>query len=212
MAIDGHGTDLFTIDRNTGAASAVHPITGLGSPAYVMGIAVDPYMGLMYGIEIATSTLVAIDKTNGAAAVIGPIGYTTRYSQGLDFDAATGVLYLDSIAVDTVNHANRQNLYELNIYTGHASLIGPIGNEVIQLGAFGIAEPAGPCSRPSDQEWLSLNPASGTTIPAGSTPVSATVDATSASAGDVLSGTVCAASTDPVGRMVATPITVTVTP
>jgi DNA-binding beta-propeller fold protein YncE len=211
-AIDGHGTDVFTIDRNTGTASAVHPITGLGSPAYVMGLAVEPYTGLMYGIEIATSALVAIDKTTGAASVIGPLGHTTRYSQGLAFDAATGELYLSSIAIDAVNHAYSQNMYTIDIYTGHANFIGPIGNDIIELGAFGIVQPAGPCSHPSDQPWLSLSPSSDTTIPAGSTTVVASIDATGASAGDVLSGTLCAASNDPAHRMVATPITATVTP
>jgi hypothetical protein len=211
-AIDGHGTDLFAIDRNTGAASAIRPITGLGSPTYVMGITVDPYTGLMYGIEIATSSLIAIDKTTGAAGVIGPLGYTTLYSQGLGFDAATGALYLASIAVDTVSHLDSQNMYTVDLYTGHANLIGSIGNDIVQLGAFGIARPAGPCSHPADQTWLSPSSASGTTIPSGSTPVAASIDATGMNAGDVLSGTICAVSNDPAHRMLPVPVTVTVTP
>lgn len=208
VAIDGFGTDLFTIDKTTGAITSIGPITGLGSPTYVMGLAIEPYTGLMYGIEIASSSLIAIDKTTGAASEIGPLGYTTRYSHGLSFSPAGGVLYLASIDFDT----SSQNMYTVDVYTGHASLIGSIGNDIAQLGAFGIAEPAGPCSQPSDQAWLTLSPASGTTLPSGSTPVTVSVDASGANAGDVLSGTVCAASNDPIHHMVVTPIKVTVTP
>jgi uncharacterized repeat protein (TIGR01451 family) len=187
--------------------SLIAPITGLGSQAYVMGIAVDPNTGLMYGIEILTSSLVAIDKTTGAATTIGALGYTTRYSQGLDFDAATGVLYLASIDYD----AAVQNMYTVDTATGAATLIGAIGNDILQLGAFGIAEPSGPCGQPSDLPWLSLSPNGGTTAPGADTPMTATIDATGTADGDILSGTVCVRSNDPDEHVVAVPISVNVT-
>jgi DNA-binding beta-propeller fold protein YncE len=207
-AINGFGTDLFTIDRTTGATKSIGTITGLGSPSFVMGMAVEPYTGLMYGIEIASSSLVAIDKTTGTASVIGPLGYTTRYSQGLGFNPKTGILYLTSIDIDS----SSQNLYEVDIQTGHASLVDRIGNDIVQLGAFGVAEPAGSCSRPSDQSWLSLGPVAGVTPPSDSVPVIASIDTTDMHAGDVLSGVICAASNDPNRRMVTIPIAITVTP
>jgi uncharacterized repeat protein (TIGR01451 family) len=206
-AIDGSGTDLFTVDTTTGAMTLVGPITGLGSQAYVMGLAVDPNTGLMYGIEVVSSSLVAIDKTTGAATTIGALGFTTRFGQGLDFDAATGVLYLASIDYS----AGMQNMYTVDTVTGGATLISPIGNNVIQLGAFGIAVPSGPCGTPADQPWLSLNPTSGTTGPGSDTPVTATIDATGAADGDILSGTVCVRSNDPDEHVVAVPISVNVT-
>jgi uncharacterized repeat protein (TIGR01451 family) len=207
-AIDGSGTDLFTVDTTTGAMTLVGPITGLGSQAYVMGLAVNPNTGLMYGIEIVSSSLVAIDKTTGAATTIGPLGYSTRFGQGLDFNAATGVLYLASIDYGA---GGSQNMYTVDLDTGAATLIGPIGNNIIQLGAFGIAVPSGPCGTPADQPWLSLNPTSGTTGPGSDTPVTVTIDATGASDGDVLSGTVCVRSNDPDEHVVAVPISVNVT-
>ena len=206
-AIDGSGTDLFTIDRATGAMTLIAPISGLGAQAYVMGLAVDPDTGLMYGIEIVTSSLVAIDKTTGAATTIGALGYTTRYSQGLDFDAATGVLYLASIDYD----AAVQNMYTVDTATGAATLIGAIGNDILQLGAFGIAEPSGPCGQPSDLPWLSLSPNGGTTAPGADTPMTATIDATGTADGDILSGTVCVRSNDPDEHVVTVPISVNVT-
>src|SRR4029079_1830095 len=113
-AIDGSGTDLFTVDTTTGNMTLVAPISGLGPQAYVMGLAVDPNTGLMYGIEIVTSSLVAIDKTTGAATTIGSLGVPTRFGQGLDFDGATGVLYLASIDYATV----MQNMYTVDTVTG----------------------------------------------------------------------------------------------
>ena len=206
-AIDGSGTDLFTVDTTTGNMTLVAPISGLGPQAYVMGLAVDPNTGLMYGIEIVTSSLIAIDKTTGAATTIGSLGYQTRFGQGLDFNAATGVLYLASIDYGA---GGSQNMYTVNLTTGQASLIAPIGNNIIQLGAFGIAVPSGPCGQPSDLPWLSLNPTSGTTAPGSDTPVTVTIDATGSVDGDVLSGTVCVRSNDPDEHTVEVPVEYTV--
>ena len=201
-AIDGSGTDLFTVDLDTGNMTLIAPISGLGPQAYVMGLAVDPNSGLMYGIEIATSSLVAIDKSNGNAAVVGSLGYTTRYAQGLDFNAATGTLYLASIDYS----AGTQNMYKVDTTTGIATLIAPIGSNVVQLGAFAIAIPSGPCAQPQDLPWLSLSAQGGTTLGGGSSPVTAAIDGTGTQPGDVLSGTVCVTSNDSHKHVVAVPI------
>ncbi|HEX5124059.1 MAG TPA: hypothetical protein VFV97_12500 [Rhodanobacteraceae bacterium] len=206
-AIDGSGTDLFTVDTATGAMTLVGPITGLGGTAFVMGLAVDPNTGLMYGIEVVSSALVAIDKTTGAAATIGALGYTTAFSQGLDFDAATHTLYLASIDYATF----AQNMYTVDIATGAASIIGPIGNNIAQLSAFGIAIPAGPCSQPADQPWLSIAPSTGTTPGGADMPTTVTIDATSANPGDTLAGTVCVRSNDPDEPVVEVPVSFDVT-
>jgi hypothetical protein len=66
------------------------------------------------------------------------------------------------------------------------------------------------CFQPQDLPWLALDPLSGTTPPSGATPITATIDATNANAGDVLAGTVCATSNDPMQHRLGTPITVNV--
>jgi hypothetical protein len=205
-AINGSSTDLFTVDLTTGAMSLVGTISGLGPSSYVMGLAVDPSSGNMYGIEILTSSLVAIDKTNGNASVIGALGYSTRFGQGLDFNAATGTLYLASIDYST----GSQNMYTVDTSSGVASLIAPIGNNIIQLGSFAIAIPSGPCGTPTDQPWLSLNPTSGTTPGGSDTPVTVTINATGFNDGDTLAGTVCVRSNDPDEHTVAVPVEYTV--
>lgn len=209
-AINGSSTDLFTVDTTTGAYTLVGTISGVGSGgSYVMGIAVDPNTGLMYGIEIVTSSLVAIDKTTGAGTTIGALGFSTRFSQGLDFDAASGIMYLASI---DYGNTGAQNMYTVDTSTGTATLVGEIGSSIIQLGAFAVAVPSGPCGQPADQPWLSISPTGGTTPGGSNTPTTVTINAAGFSDGDVLAGTLCVRSNDPDERTVPVPVEYTVGP
>ena len=209
-AINGSSTDLFTVDTTTGAYTLVGNISGVGSGgSYVMGIAVDPNTGLMYGIEIVTSSLVAIDKTTGAGTTIGALGHLTRFSQGLDFDAASGIMYLASI---DYGGSGAQNMYTVETSSGTATLVGEIGSSIIQLGAFAVAVPSGPCGQPADQPWLSINPTGGTTPGGSDTPTTVTINAAGFNDGDVLSGTLCVHSNDPDERTVPVPVEYTVGP
>jgi len=60
----------------------------------------------------------------------------------------------------------------------------------------GYGETNAPCADPADVPWLSVNPAAGTTAPAGSTPVDVTLDSTGLGAGIYLAN-LCVASDDP---------------
>jgi hypothetical protein len=206
-AISGDMTDLFTVDTTTGAMTLVGTINGVGEPSYVMGLAVDPSNGLMYGIEIVSSTLIAIDKTSGDASTVGSLGFSTRFGQGLDFNAATHTLYLASI---DYGGGTGQNMYTVDLTTGAASLVGPFPSGTIQIGAFGIAVPNGPCGTPADQPWLSLSPTSGTTAGGDDSPVTVSINAAGTSDGDTLAGTICVRSNDPDEAVVEVPVTYTV--
>lgn len=211
--INGSGvsTDLYTIDPGTGAYTLVGPISGsIGASGYafVMGIAVDPSSGLMYGIEIVSSTLIAIDKTTGAASTIGPLGYTTRYAQGMAFNPANGQLYVQNIDLGTGTSITAT----VDTGTGTATQIGAVGSNIIQMGAFGVAVPNGPCAQPQDLPWLSFDTSSGTTPPSGSSPVSVMLDGNGFTEGDVVDGTVCVHSNDPTNRLIEVPAEMTVGP
>jgi hypothetical protein len=82
----GASSHLWTIDRVTGATAQVGEITGA---ACIIGIAVDP-TGLMYGLDIVSDSLFAIDKTTGNASLIGSLGFNAGYAQDMTFDQATG--------------------------------------------------------------------------------------------------------------------------
>jgi hypothetical protein len=196
------GSSLYTIDQGTGAPTLVG---ALPNEACTVAIAFDPD-GNLFGLDIVSDGLFAIDKTNASDSLIGSIGFNANYAQDMAFDEATGILYLAGFNLDV----GGQFMYTVDTTSGLATLIGAIGSAFGEVDAMGIETAGGPCSAPLDLPWLSLAPLTGTTPPAGSTPVTASIDGAGTTDGDVLSGTVCAASNDPNNHTLATPITVTV--
>lgn len=196
----GSSSHLYTIDRNTGAATLVGEMTGM---ACAIWIAVGPD-GLMYSVDIVDDALYAVDKTNGATSLKGSVGFNVNYGQDADFDQGTGILYWAAVNADTGSAEMRT----VDLDTGASSLVYSLGGtQIVGLATETIG---GPCAQPQDLPWLSLDPIAGTTPPSGATPASATIDATAANAGDVLEGNVCATSNDPLHHRVGTPVTVTV--
>jgi hypothetical protein len=200
----GTASHLWTIDPATAAPSAVGEI--IGAPC-IVAVAVNA-QGEMYGFDISTDALYAIDKTNGNAVLIGSIGFNANYAQDMAFDQSTGILYLAGFDFDTTT----DSIYTIDLTTGAANIVGPIGPLVGQVDAMGIETVGGPCMQPQDLPWLSLSPTAGTTPPLSAAPITASIDGTGSVVGDTLSGTVCATSNDPVNHTVATQIAVTVTP
>jgi hypothetical protein len=194
----GSGSTLYTIDQNTGASTAVG---ALANETCSIAIAFDPG-GNLYSVDIINDALYAVDKTNGSDSLIGSIGFNANYAQDMAFDESTGILYLAGFDVGAFS----ESIYTLDLQTGTASLVGPIGPSLQEVDAMGIETVGGPCAQPQDLPWLSLSPLSGTTPPNGSSPVTATIDGTGTVQGDVLSGTVCAASNDPQQHTLAVPI------
>ncbi|MBO9662684.1 hypothetical protein [Dokdonella sp.] len=196
----GVGSDLYKYDLATGTPTRVGAISGIGASGYslVMGLAVDSN-GLMYGVEIASSSLVAIDKTTGAATTIGALGVSARFSQSLSFDPETGTLYL--------LEGQSNSLYTVDPATGEATLIGAVGGEAdAQVAAFAIAIGHGPCAQLQDLPWLSIAPAGGTTLPDGTDPVTLTLDGAGLADGEVRDGTLCVRSNDPDRSLVRIPV------
>jgi hypothetical protein len=199
----GSSSTLYTIDQNTGASTVVGT---LANETCSIAIAFDPD-GNLYSLDVINDALYAVDKTNANDSAIGSIGFNANYAQDMAFDESTGILYLAGFDGDNFTDST----YTVDLQTGTATLIGPIGASTGEVDAMDIETVGGPCAQPQDLPWLSLDPPGGTTAPSGSSPVNATIDATGANDGDILSGTVCASSNDPVSHTLATPITVTVT-
>jgi len=87
------GTNLYTINVATGAATLVTPFSGAPTGMLLIDIAVHPFTGQMYGHDIGTDSLLSIDKVTGAITTIGPTGFAANFAQGMDFDPQTGTLY-----------------------------------------------------------------------------------------------------------------------
>jgi hypothetical protein len=202
-------SSLIRIDPDTAEAELVGPITGVGDPTFgtvIIDIAVDPN-GLMYGVDIVTDTLVAIDKTTGDAQTIGSIGFDANFSEGLDFDDSTGKVYFS--AYD--NALGAAEMYTLDTETGAGTLIGPIGPhpEDTQYPALAIARLVGACAYPEDVPWLAFSTTRGSTAPGETTPIGVTFDATSLSTGEYTAD-ICVNSNDIANKRLAVPVTLTV--
>ncbi|MGA9422661.1 MAG: DUF4394 domain-containing protein, partial [Rhodanobacteraceae bacterium] len=189
---------LGTIDLTTGAVTEIGTVDGL-----VIDIAIDP-SGNMYGVDIIGDTTVAIDKTSGASQIIGSIGFNANYAEGLDFNEATDTLYFAGYNASS----GTGNLYTIDLSTGAANLVGPIGSGD-EMDAFAVAVPSGPCGTPADVPWLSESPTSGTTAPGSSDDVTVTFDATGLTAG-VYDANLCVHSDDPNNATVTVPVEFTV--
>jgi len=202
----GLASTLYTIDPATGTATSIGPITNGGR---VIEIAASP-SGQLYGVDIDADALIAIDKATGAATVIGPLGFNAEFAEGLDYDAATGVLYFAAVNDESVFSQPGQ-MYTIDAATGHASLVGGISADPAgaQISAFAIAVSGGGCATPEDVPWLSAAPPSGTTAGGASADVTVTFDATALTAGSY-SANLCVGSNDPDQATVAVPVTLTV--
>lgn len=206
MLVPAAGSNqLYRIDVAAGTGTLVGPVAGGGLPAnaIVIAIAVSPD-GLMYGIEIQNDVLVAIDKTDGTPAVIGPTGVNANFAQDMDFDPSTGILYWAGY----LGGGNSQ-MFTVDTSTGAATPIGPVAGGA-ELLSFSVAVAGGNCSDPADVPWLSVDAGSGT-VPAGgpADEVEVTLDATGLANG-VHEASLCVRSNDPSRALVEVPVEFTV--
>jgi hypothetical protein len=202
-------SSLVKIDPDTADAEFVGPISGVGDPnggTAIIDIAVDAN-GLMYGVDIVTDTLVAIDKTTGEASTIGSIGFDANYIEGLDFDDTTNTLYFAAFDMGL----GQAEMYVLNTETGEGTPVGQIGADPseTQYAAFAIARTAGICSYPENVPWLSYSASRGSTDPGATTPITVTFDATTLAPGNY-SANVCVNNNDLAHQRFAVPVSLTV--
>lgn len=190
-------SSLYLIDRNTADATLIGTIPS----RRIFDIAIDP-SGLMYGLDIINDVLVAIDKATAETQAIGSTGLDLWFSQGLDFDAETGILYLTGM------DGSFASAYTVDPFTGQASLIGSLERETA---ALAIAKPGPVCGTP---DWLSTDADSGVLAPdpefANPDEVTLTFDTTGLTPGNYET-LLCLYSNDPQRRRVMFPVTLTVT-
>ncbi len=88
---DSTESALYTIDPSDGSQALIGT-TNVATT--LIDIAVDPVSGVLYGHDIITDSIYTIDKTDGSATLVGPTGFDATFAQGMDFNDATGLLYL----------------------------------------------------------------------------------------------------------------------
>ncbi len=188
-------TNIYTVNLDNGDATLIGTI----AQRLVNEIAIDA-SGLMYGIDVQNDVLVAIDKTTAEAQTIGPTGLSLWFSQGLDFDDRTGVLYLAAYD-QTVG-----NIYTIDTQTGQATLVGPSLGEV---GGFSIATSGTVCASEAQTPWIRFADAGGTVAPSANGTTSVDFDAATLAPGSYQAN-LCFYSNDPDQVRLVLPVSLTV--
>jgi hypothetical protein len=194
-------SSLFTMDVTTGAATLIGPITNCPG---LIGLAIDGN-GDLWGYDIVGDVLLSIDKTTGAGTIVGSIGFDANFGQGMGWHPATDTLYMAAFNGGTF----QAELRSVDRATGNTTLVGVLGSTtpggLNQLAWLGLEIGLGPCSAPSDLPWVSVNPASGTTPPGGTSTVDVTFDSTGLSIG-TYDGFLCVDSNDPDESLIEVPV------
>lgn len=205
---------LYTIDPDNGEQRTIGEIRfDDGRALCVTDIAVSPG-GQMYGIDLLNDALVAIDKTNGRAALIGSLGFDIQDTNSIDFDDASGVLYLTAGYYPGTGQYSG-GIYTVDLVTGLAQQVAPypqLPNQgsYLQVDALSIARAGGPCAYPGEIPWLRFDVAAGRTSPGASSPVTVTFDAGGLEAGEYAAN-ICIDSNDRAHSLLAVPVAFTVT-
>jgi hypothetical protein len=181
---------LYSIDLDTAAATFIGKVDSGLPTSVVADIAVDQG-GQMYGLDTLNDVLIAIDKSSGAATVVGSLGVDAQFAQSIKFDRSTGTLYWTSY--DATGAAA---VATIDPVTGVPTPVAPSGDHR-QLFALAIAKAGGDCTQPLDASWLTVETPSGTAQPGDPYGVyNVDFDATALPAGDY-EATICVFSNDP---------------
>lgn len=111
-AVGASTIHLYTVDLETA------DVTDLGSltPLIIgIGCSMD---GTIYAISISPDSAYEIDPEGPTAIEIGPLGIDLNYAQDAAFDKENGKFYASAYTASA-------QLYEIDLDTGHADLIGP---------------------------------------------------------------------------------------
>lgn len=112
---------LYTLNLANGQATAVGPYGNLA--VFTHALEIDARTGHLYGISHHNSGFYHINKTTGAATLIGPTGFTGQFPfASLGYDSTNFVMYAINAASDS--------LYRIDLLTGAATLVGPLSGPI----------------------------------------------------------------------------------
>src|SRR5205814_6399064 len=108
-----------TINPALGTSAVVGAVT---NSSCLVTLAADN-AGNLYGIDITSDSLIAINKVTGAGTVVGPLGFDANFGQSMDCDPSSGTCYIFAFN----NTAGNSELRSVNLVTGATTLVGGIG-------------------------------------------------------------------------------------
>ena len=156
QSTNGGSGSLYTLDLITAVATRVGATTGSKCPI-AGGF---DNAGQLWSYDVCSDNMYSINKTTGAASLVGPIGFNANYGQGMDFDPVTNTCYMFAYNGSTL----QTELRTCDTNTGSTTLVGVIGSTTpgssVQFGGAAIA-----IQEPSFETPFNI---SGTGCPVGS--------------------------------------------
>mgnify|MGYP002395352840 CR=1 FL=1 len=190
-------SQLYTIDVDTFEATLVGELDG--SSGHV-AIAINN-AGQMFGLDLANDVLTAIDKADGTAVPIGPLGIDGNFVQDMDFDRTTDTLYWSAYL-----GGGDSRMTTVDLTTGAATEVGTIGGEN-ELLSTSIATPFPPegCVDPSIVPWVLVVPTSGSVDAGDAEEVSVIFDSRDLDSG-LYQANLCFTTTDAGNPLITVPV------
>lgn len=115
-ASDSSSQKLYLVDQ---IDASVTEVGAFGVEGYMAGLAYDANHGIMYGVTTASDKLFSISLSTGAATLVGDLNATLMH--GLAYDNSTDTLF------GTYGSSFGNGLYQIDVSTGHSTLIGNMG-------------------------------------------------------------------------------------
>ena len=141
---DNTTADGDPIDPNAGATPT---IAGIAYSNNVPNAAAT----IVFGLDAALDLLVTLNPPNaGVLNTIGPLGVDTSGQLGFDISGATGVAYA------TLGVGGLSSLFQINLATGAATLVGAIGNGQVSLTGLTVVPAAEQVPEPGTVALLGL--------------------------------------------------------
>lgn len=135
--------DLYSLNLTNGAGTLI----GSGGPYGPTALACTA-TGTLYAVSDADDQLYTVDRTTGAATVVGPLGVDIS-DAGLGLNGGTLLLVTDDLPT---------NLYQVNIGTGAATVLAVLDAGELSLESMAVDEeaaggPITPTSIPTLSTW-----------------------------------------------------------
>jgi len=110
---------LVTVDITSGATTNIGAISGVGCG---IDLAYNTNDDMIYVVDLLTSSLFRVDPVTAVATLVGSLGVSPNYAQGMDFEEESGVLYWAA-------YTTQGELRVIDTTTGASTLIGafPVG-------------------------------------------------------------------------------------
>jgi hypothetical protein len=157
----GVSKQVYRLNVATAVATAIGPY---GDPEIIMhGLEIDSTNGNMYGLSSHNGGLYRVDKSTGAATLIGLTGITGLGSFGnLGYDSDGHTMYASNSLTDS--------LYKIDLVTAQATLIGPL-NGPINIGglAYNVDQHVMYMTDNDRDILYTINVSTGAATPVGST-------------------------------------------